>query len=379
MNVAVALLTGGWPSGSIDFGGYCHALARLGHSPTLVACGHDRTDASFPVVETSLEQMEQAHFWRSLKLDAVIFFNWLHYATIVRAMKQAGLFVISRGDTDGHASARVFPGPAWLTLEDSNDGILVRLRKAKIWMERYLKVSAIEDQDVLQTIEQTDAVAIEGEEAAKNVRRILAYYQRSDLEGKLHVIPHSVKDVILTEKVTIGQRPKTIFCGGRWLHPQKDANLLIATLDILLRRQPHLQVVIAGDGAESLFGPLTHRHPGVNWLRRVPHEKVAALLTNSRVMLSSSRWEGYSILALEALCMGCSFAAPPLPGFISMSENGRFGTVSARRNPPSLVNAVESELKLWDLGSRLPAEISATWRRRTSNDSVMANLLSFIR
>jgi glycosyltransferase involved in cell wall biosynthesis len=155
--------------------------------------------------------------------------------------------------------------------------------------------------------------------------------------------------------------------------------LLIATLDILLRRQPHLQVVIAGDGAESLFGPLTHRHPGVNWLRRVPHEKVAALLTNSRVMLSSSRWEGYSILALEALCMGCSFAAPPLPGFISMSENGRFGTVSARRNPPSLVNAVESELKLWDLGSRLPAEISATWRRRTSNDSVMANLLSLIR
>ena len=379
MNVGVALLTGGWPSGSIDFGGYCYALARLGHSPTLVSCGHDQTDVTFPVVETTLSQMEQADFWRNLKLDAVIFFNWLHYAAIVRAMKQAGLLVISRGDTDGLVSARVFPGPAWLTLEDSNDGILMRLRKAKVWLERYLKVSTIEDPDVIQTIELSDAVAIECDEAAKNVRRILAYYQRSDLQEKLNVIPHSVKDVVLAEKVTIGQRSKTIVCGGRWKHPQKDANLLVATLDRLLRRQPDLQVTIVGDGPETLFGPLSQRHPGINWLRRVPHEKMPALLTNSRVMLSSSRWDGYSILALEALCMGCSFAAPPLPGFVSMSENGRFGTVSASRSPSSLVNAVEGELELWERGSRAPAEISATWRQRTSSDAVIGRLLSLIR
>jgi glycosyltransferase involved in cell wall biosynthesis len=363
---------------SIDFGGYCQELGRLGHSPTLVCYASDNGEQQFPVIEAGATEMEKERFWRGLAIEAAIYFNWLRAPRILAAMKQAGLFVISRGDTDGQASARVFPKAAWLALEDSKDGVLDRLGKIKHWMRRYFTLSGAEDRDLLETIDRTDAVAIECEEAAKNLRRILAHYQRSDLEGKLHVIPHSVSDKILAREVYTGQRPRTIICGGRWDDPQKDPHLLATVLERLLQRQDDLQVTIVGAGADHLFERLTHQLPRILWLRRVPREKVAELLANSRVILSSSRWEGFSIITLEALCMGCTFAAPPLPGFISVAEHGRYGTISSRRDPTSLVSAVEQELELWDFGSRVPADISSVWRTRTSNHAVVSDLLSLI-
>lgn len=377
--VAVALTIGWWPKTSIDFGGYCQALARLGHSPLLICHSNNMLKVDFPVVEAGSDGMEQVDFWRSLGLDAVIFFNWLRAPRIVTAMKQAGLVVISRGDTDGRTSGRVFPKAAWLTMESSDDPMLVRLRKAKYLVERYLTLSIAEDQALIETIDQSDAVAIECEEAARNLRRILAYYKRSDLGTRVHAIPHSVSDEILSETIYEGQRPRTILCGGRWNAPQKDPHLLSAALERVLRRQQDIQVVIVGDGPDNLFQPLTNRHPDVKWLRRVPHEEVATLLKTCRLMVSSSRWEGYSILALEALCMGCTFAAPPLPGFVDMSEDGRFGTISSRRTPGSLARAIETELELWDRGARIPGDISAVWRKRASNDAVISDLLALIK
>jgi glycosyltransferase involved in cell wall biosynthesis len=378
-NVAVVITTRWWPWTSIDFGGYCQALARLGHSPALVCCGNDRPRADFPVVETSLAEMKQPNFWRSLKLEAVIFFNWLRAPRIVRAAKQGGLFVISRGDTDGKGSGRVFPKAAWLAMEASDDRMIVRLRKAKYLVQRYLKLSIAEDQDLIRTIELSDAVAIECDEAAKNLRRILAYYKRSDLGAKIHVIPHSVSDEFLSHEVSAEERSRTIICGGRWNDPQKDPHLLAATLKRLLQRQPELNVVIIGDGPNHLFERLTQEHSRIRWLRQVPREKVPELLSNARIALSSSRWEGYSIFALEALCMGCTLVGPPLPGFISMTEQGRYGTISSRRSPAALTRAAENEIELWDAGSRAPTNISPVWRGRVSNDSVVSNLISLIR
>jgi hypothetical protein len=377
--IAVALTTRYWSWTSIDFGGYCAALARLGYSPVLVCHGNDRPGSEFPVVEASIGEMEKPDFWRGLGLDAIIFFNWLRAPGAVRAMKQAGLFVISRSDTDGHMSGRVFPKAAWLAMEASDDRMIVRLRKAKFLAERYLILSPAEDRALIDTIDHTDAVAIECDEAAKNVRRILAYYKRSDLGRKLNVIPHNVGDDVLAREISLSQRRRAIICGGRWDAAQKDAHLLTATFERLLHRQPDLEILIMGDGAGHLFEPLAARHPSVNWLRRVDHEKVAGLLNNCRILVSSSRWEGYSILALEALCMGCTLATPPLPGFISMAENGRCGTLASRRNATSLVRAIESERALWDRGVRVPGDISAVWRKRTSNDSVVSEMLALIK
>jgi glycosyltransferase involved in cell wall biosynthesis len=362
-----------------DFNGYCRTLAQLGHSPAMICCSSDYQKAAFPIVEATLNQMADFHFWKDLHLDAVIFFNWLRYSWIVKAMKQAGLFVMSRGDTDGYASARVFRQAAWLALEDPNDSPLTWLRKRRYWAQRHLTLSAAEDEDLINTIDYSDAAVIECDEAAKNLCRIFAYYKRPDLERKLHVTPHSVSDDILLHPLPGSQKPRTILCGGRWDDPQKDVHLLTAALDRLLKQHPDLPVVIIGDGAANLLEPLARRCSSVGWLRAVPHANVPKLLLDCRVLVSSSRWEGYSILASEALCMGCTLAAPPLPSFVSMAENGRFGTVSTGRNAVSLADAIERELELWDRGSRNPAEIAAVWRGRVSNKAVVSDLISLIK
>ncbi|MFY9989154.1 MAG: glycosyltransferase family 4 protein [Chthoniobacterales bacterium] len=362
-----------------DFAGYCRALAQLGHSPAVICCRTDYQDAPFPIVEATLSEMEDSHFWKDLGLEAVIFFNRLRYSRIVNAMKRAGLFVISRGDTDGHASGRVFPQAAWLALEDSTDSPLTWLRKRKYWLKRYLTLSVAEDEDLINTIDYTDAVVIECQEAAKNLCRILAYYKRPDLERKIHVTQHSVFDEFLLQPMPGPGKPRAILCGGRWDDPQKDVHLLTATLERLLKQQPDLPAVIIGDGAANLLEPLARRRPAVNWLRAVPHEQVSELLADCSVVVSSSRWEGYPILALEALCMGCTLAAPPLPSFISMAENGRFGTISTRRNSVSLAEAVTRELELWDRGLRNPPEIATIWRESTSNRAVVSDLISLIK
>jgi glycosyltransferase involved in cell wall biosynthesis len=106
---------------------------------------------------------------------------------------------------------------------------------------------------------------------------------------------------------------------------------------------------------------------------------VPALSADCRIMISSSRWEGYSILGLEALCMGCTLATTPVTSFISMTEQGRFGTISSSRSSLSLAHAIEQELELWERGSRIPAEISAIWRQRANNHAVVSSLLSLIK
>ena len=363
---------------SIDFDGYCRELLRLGHSPVLVCCASERVEHDFPVVEAGASEMEEERFWRAMALDGIIFFNWLRAPRIVAAMKAAGLFVISRGDTDGLMSARVFPQAAWLALENEKKGILDWLQKRQWWVRRCLIFCKINDPDLLDTIDRTDAVAIECDEAEKNLFKILSFYKRSELGKKLHVIPHSVSDEILQQNIPIDQKERSIICGGRWDDPQKDAHLLAASLELVLKKQSDLAVTIVGDGAEHLFGPLTRRFPKVRWLRRVARQEMARLLAQNRIILSSSRWEGYSIITLEALCQGCTLVSPPLPGFVSMSEKGRYGTIAPTRNPSVLANAIAKELELWDNGSRNPAEISAVWRRRTDNRTVVGDLLSLM-
>ena len=363
---------------SIDFDGYCRQLRAFGYSPTLVLHrGSEPTERDFPVVETTAAEMENAQFWRQLAAEAAIFFNWLRAPRILAAMKQAGLYVISRGDSDGQISARVFPGAAWLALENAGDGFLQYLQKRQWWLRR-LVLCGTEDRDMLDTVQQSDAVATECDDSAKHLRRIFAFYKRPELGAKLRVIPHSVSDEILQHNLPGYHKRRALICGGRWQDAQKDPHLLTATLEKLLKKQEDLEVTIVGAGGDQLFEPLSRKFSQVNWRRRVARREIPQLLADSRIVLSSSRWEGYSIIALEGLCMGCTIVAPPLPGFVSMAENGRYGTISRNRTPKALANALEYELGLWDQGERSPAEISAVWRERTNNQTVVGNLVSLI-
>jgi len=375
VKVAIVLTTRWWRA-SIDQDGYCAALARMGHQPVLYCLGNDAGEADFPVIEATSDEMREATFWKNQDLDIAIVFNWLKGADLLSALRMAGVRTITRADSDGLASVRVFPLATLSSCLSSARNIPSFLREGIHWMRRYLRLGKEEDAEILATVEQSDAVAIESRAAADNLIAILQHYERADLSQRVKIVPHSVKDDFLSFPIASAQRPPTIFCGGRWDDVQKDAPLLLQTIERLLAAREDISFVLAGPGMEA-FEKLSS-HPRVRMAGVIDRAELRGILANSRFLLASSRWETQPIGSLEALCLGATVVAPALPGFLELADQGASGTLSCRRASSSLADAALAELRLWDQNRRDPQAIAEKWRARVNNQIVVEGLLNSV-
>ena len=372
------VLCADWGRASIDFDGLGEALIRSGHE-TLLLCRRSLSEPNvLPVVEASEEDRRNPAFWRAMNFSAAIFVNWLRAPEVAAAIRGAGIYLIAQADSDGLGSVRVFPRESWLRTLDPLDSWVVRLRKNRHWINRFLSLGKVEDAEVLKTAELAHVITIESPLAAANLKKFFRFYGKDHLCERIRVIPHTVRTAFVKSGVEL-KRPPRIFCGGRWDDPQKDPNLLAHVLARVIPAAPEVEVVIAGRGGDWAFRPLAERHPQVKWLGKIPPESIPELLKSCRFLLSSSQWESYPIGTLEALCLGCTFVGPPLPSFLSMVHGGQFGTVSSARSIGSLAKATLHELQNWSLGRRDPLGIASWWRGYVNNDVVAEQFLALIR
>ncbi|GAT35371.1 glycosyl transferases group 1 [Terrimicrobium sacchariphilum] len=375
MKVAIVLTTRWWRA-SIDQDGYCAALARLGHEPFLYCLGNDAGEADFPVVVASPAEMSDVGYWRRQGLDIAIVFNWLKGSLLLNALRQAGTRTVTRADSDGLASVRVFPRETLSLCLSSAQTARDRFREGVHWVRRYFHLSREEDAEILATAAASDAIAIESQEAAENLNVIFTHYGREELAERIAVVPHSVKDEFLTAPIGGAIRPPLIFCGGRWDDVQKDAPLLRRTIRRVLAEREDVRFVVAGAGMEN-FSTLT-RESRVRLAGRIPRGELRNILAEARFLLASSRWETQPIGSLEALCLGATVVAPLLPGFIALVDQGASGTLATHRDDASLARATLAELQRWDHHQRDPERISRKWRDRVSNEAVVAGLLKSV-
>lgn len=375
MKVAIVLTTRWWRA-SIDQDGYCAALKRMGHEPALYCLGNDAGEADFPVIEASQEEMTDAEYWRNQRIDIAIVFNWLRGARMLEALQAGETKTITRADSDGIASVRVFPKETLgLCLSSAKDS-WGRLREGVHWMRRYFRLSREEDEELLATVAASDAVVIESEEAAENLIKILAYYGRDDLKGRVKVVPHSVKNEFLTARIGSAERAPLIFCGGRWDDVQKDAPLLLRTIQRLLAERDDLRFMLAGPGMKE-FAPLAG-NPRVRLAGVIGREELREFLAEARCLMASSRWETQPIGSLEALCVGTTIVAPELPGFVALADHGASGTLAKRRDASELAKATLVEMQLWEQRRRHPEEVARKWRSRVSNEAVVKGLIASV-
>lgn len=375
MKVAIVLTTRWWRA-SIDQDGYCAALSRLGHEPVLYCLGNDASEADFPVIEVSPEEMTDAAYWQKQGIDIAIVFNWLRGSKLLAALQQAGARTITRADSDGFASVRVFPRETLSSCLSSAQTGGRRLREGVHWLRRYFFLSREEDAELLSTAAASDAIAIESQEAADNLDKIFQHYGREELCGRIAVVPHSVKEEFLTAPLGGPGRPPLIFCGGRWDDVQKDAPLLRRTIRRLLAERADVRFVVAGAGMEN-FAALAEE-PRVRLAGIITRSELRDILAEARFLLASSRWETQPIGSLEALCLGATIVAPALPGFIALADNGASGTLASHRDDASLARAALAELQLWDQQSRQPEPIARKWRALVSNEAVVNGLLKSV-
>jgi glycosyltransferase involved in cell wall biosynthesis len=360
--------------GTIDLQAYALRFEELGHESLFVTSKYLRSPGRVPVVELSIEQMANPAVWRDLGIDIAVTFVWFQYPEITEALAAAGCRVVSRADTDGQQSIRVFPGKFLRCMVGAaNAGR--KFVEFKSYLHRYAVRYRSEDQWVIRTIDASRCVAMETSKAAKNLRRVLNYYGRSDLARKLVVIPHCVDDAFLRPSVAVERSP-TVISIGRWTAPQKNPQLLLGVIRRHLQRSDDTRFVVIGPGATALCGDLSRQTGRVDCHEQVPLVDMPRYLADARILLSSSRWEGSPISANEALACGCSVVGTPIPGFFEIADAGPFGTVSKGHGVRSLHQALKNELHAWESGRRDSGKIAEFWRPRLSQRRVMQQILA---
>jgi glycosyltransferase involved in cell wall biosynthesis len=360
--------------GTIDLLGYARRFEELGHESLIVTSKYLRAPTDIAIVERSIEQMANPFTWSELGIDIAITFLWFQRPEITEALKVAGCRVVSRADSDGQQSIRVFPGSFFRCMVGAAEPGR-KFIEFKSYIHRYVIRYRPEDQAVIRTIAASHCLAIETHQAASNLRRVLRYYGREDLCDRVSIIPHCIDDCFLADPVaTI--RPKTVIAIGRWTAPQKNPQLLLGVIDRELSRDPEANFVIIGPGATDLCGKLATKTGRIDSRDHVPLCEIPALLNAARVLLSSSRWEGSPIAANEALASGCSVVGTPIPAFLDIAAAGPFGDISRTHTVRSLHNALQRELRAWESGQRSPIQIAQFWRPRLSQHRVMQQLLT---
>ncbi len=358
---------------SIDFVGCARALLDEGHQPVMICPGSEIPFPGEVAVYTAREETTPK-FWRALNLDRAIFYNWFRNPDVLAAAHAAGVYIITRADSDGLVSTKVFPKAGHRRLVDPARGPIDFLKRWRHFLNWHFFHWRSHDKEVIEVIELSDRIAVETGAALENFRIFLKFHKRENLVDRFEVVSHAVPDSFLDFPVETGDR-KNIFCGGRWGDDQKNARLLEQTIPKILESLPVGEILIAGSGVSPFFDAVAKRFPRVRVLGFVDRSKLPDILSGCRYLLSSSRWESHPIGALEALCCGCTVVSTPMPGFSTIVDSGNFGTLSKKHSPEALAAAAIAEARYWDKGERNPALIASHWRARVSNKVVTNQLL----
>jgi glycosyltransferase involved in cell wall biosynthesis len=167
---------------------------------------------------------------------------------------------------------------------------------------------------------------------------------------------------------------------GRWDALQKDGPKLIRVLGKILADRTDYSALVIGGGRE-VIEPVWRRLPQpikqrIDLAGIQPHEVVQQHCRESRIMLFTSRYEGFPFAASEALCCGCTVVgAVSLPAMCHIATCGG-GTVAVSRSDQDFVDALTVEMEAWDSGWRDPQQMSQRWMGEISLQAVARKLLS---
>ena len=132
-----------------------------------------------------------------------------------------------------------------------------------------------------------------------------AIRSKPEIANRCSVIYNGIKTPGITPDL-LPFDPPILLCLGR-LIPSKNFDLVIEAMVILVKRYPHLRLIIAGDGLQrEELQDLTVSHKleeQVEFIGWVPPEDVPEVLNKATLLVLPSRREGLPMAALEAAHM----------------------------------------------------------------------------
>ncbi len=280
-----------------------------------------------PVLWPSPLDVRNPSWWQSQKPELVILGLWTRpkYDPIRRAALSATSHVIERADSDGMRTAscglltyakrrfdffrdRAYRWPSSLSILASVFYAFASIL-ATPWIEYRLR----------KTLELLPTILVETPHAT-NLWKSLATRLGVD-PSKIHCVPHPIQTDIFKFDPTIPKKNQIISV-GRWESCQKNLPLLLKTLRAFLDKNPSWTSLVIGSGL-----PAKSPHPRITFLPPTSPEELAPLMQESKIFLSSSRYESFGLAAAEATACGCAFVGPfviPILNNESTPQNNSF-------------------------------------------------------
>jgi glycosyltransferase involved in cell wall biosynthesis len=228
---------------------------------------------------------------------------------------------------------------------------------------------------MLRFLSEADVIKIESEVPARILQGFLERRGRPDLARRVEVIPFAVRPCF-TEPRLPDRKEDLVIVAGRLGDVQKGPVETAAALRAFLRNGGPTRVEIHSRGIpDSSLLALADEFRTVTVRVDSPRELLADRLRAAAVLFSRARWETTPVIALEALCSGCTVVAPrELPGFASLLEDGRFGKLYPRERTRDAVEALREETGGWRTGARVPRALASKWRQDVSVTAVALRL-----
>ena len=340
----------------------------------------ERTD--LPLITCTLEQMQETTWWKQWGAEGVVLNAWAlaRYEPIARAIKGAGKRLILTVDTEGLVSPHVWPlrhlQQKYFTEKDEGKWF------PAVWTLLKTTVRSLRARHVgtIKHLEHGDLIVLPSSLAQQRYHRFLTAMRRGDLTSRLRFLSYPAVKEMAYNSLTL--KKPIIIAVGRWQTQQKNAPLLLRVLQRVLTEQPHYSARIIGSGAEvvkklaqNLSADCRSR---IDITGKVENAKLPALYGESRIFLSTSRYESFLIAAGEALCCGCSVVGDARIATMPYFAGSNSGTVSCNSSVDNFRDALTAEINAWQSGERNPTQISQTWQARLHPDRVAQALLKLL-
>ena len=258
-----------------------------------------------PVLWVSQLDIRDPPWWQSRKPDLVILGLWTRpkYDPIRRAALSSTPHVIERADSDGIRTAscglltyakrrfdyfrdRTYRWPSLLSIPASIFYSFASVT-ATPWIEFRLR----------KTLKLLPSILVETPPATL-LWKFLARRLGADPE-KIHHVPHPIQTDIFKFDPAISKKNQIISV-ARWDSYQKNLPLLLKTLRAFLNNNPDWTSLVIGSGL-----PAKSLHPRITFLPPLSPPDLACHMQESKIFLSSSRYESFGLAANEAILCGC--------------------------------------------------------------------------
>ena len=369
-----------------DSGLLCRGFQEIGVECQAVMLGPRMDDdVDGDLIRADLVNLEDVDWWRLQGVEGVVFYGWGsgEYTRIARAIKEAGLLLISHLDAGGVLSVLngipEYAGNAWRASNGSHGSRVARVLRvaARVCLAGTWGLVRT-DWGRARHLRCADVIGAVSPIAKSRIQRVCRFYGGRALMDRVRLIPHPIAPYMgFDEAVT---KERLVVAVGRWCDPPKGGPLLISSLGTLLGSDASVCAEIYGEvspAMKSWHASLARDHRDRVLLKGVVANKdLPEVYSRASVSLCTSVSESFHIASAEALCCGCSVVGPDVPELPSMKwfTDGPFGAIG-ERSPEGLTRAVLSELEDWDAGRRDARRISAHWRALLSAPRVAESIL----